>query len=502
MARSMLQRTGQPADQKARPQTLRIAPVTQNSRRITIAPPVPHTGVVIAAVVLDLCMIVAAALIAAFVTQVETQPRLMLEKTVAVTALLSVAFTAIAGGYRGRGFFSTTRQIQSVITGASAATATVVGVQAVFGLLPLIDPIWLLSWAALSAVALIAGRALLAMVVVNDPNQRFAPRTVVIGGGANGGRLIQFLHRRNDRSLRMLGFVDDRYSRIGAEMGTLPFLGAIDEVFGLIRRGAVDQVIVALPWSAEERMLGMLRQLSEYPVHVRLAPDLISYHFPGRTVTDVGGVPLVHLVDRPISGWAHVFKRAEDLVLASIALLLLSPVLGAIALAVKLDSPGPVLFRQRRVGFNNRAFEMLKFRSMYHDRSEHVIRQQASRDDPRVTRVGGILRRLSLDELPQIINVLRGDMSIVGPRPHAPGTRAAGRPFEDVVGRYAARHRVKPGITGLAQVRGYRGETETEDKLIKRIDSDLEYIERWSFWLDIAIIVRTAFSVLRMKNAW
>lgn len=498
----MLQRTGEAAGPEAetRPAAVRIAALRPT--RIAAAPPVPQASVVAAAVLLDICMIVAAALLAGTLVGLEGMPTRLHEKTVGLVTVLAVAFGVASGAYISRGFFSATRQVRAVMASAATAGFVVIGIEAVLGLSSLLNLRWLLVWATLSAMFLAAGRALLASVVLNDPDQRFAPRTVVIGGGPNSGRLVQFLRRRDERSLRLLGFVDDYAARNGTEMGALPFLGPIDEVFGLIRRGAVDQVIVALPWSAEERMLGLLHQLSEYPVHVRLAPDLISYHFPGRTVTDVGGVPLVHLMDRPISGWSHVFKRAEDIVLASIALVLLSPVLAAIALAVKLDSKGPVLFRQRRVGFNNRAFEMLKFRSMYHERSEHVIRQQAMRDDPRVTRVGAILRRLSLDELPQIVNVLRGDMSVVGPRPHAPGTRAAGRPFEDVVSRYAARHRVKPGITGLAQVRGYRGETETEDKLVRRVDSDLEYIERWSIWLDLVIIARTAFSVLRMKNAW
>ncbi len=500
----MLQHAGGSAEAEAQtraaPVQTAIAPTPQ---RIAAAPPVPQASVVAAAILLDVCMIVAAALLAGALVGLDGMPTRLHEKTVGLVAALAVALGAAGGAYTSRSFFSATQQVRAVIANAATATAIVVGIEAVLGLAALLSTRWLLAWAALSAALLTGGRALLASVVLNDVQQRFAPRTVVIGGGASSGRLVDFLRRRGDRSLRLLGFVDDHVSRTGSEaMGTLPFLGPIDEVFDLIRRGAVDQVIVALPWSAEERMLGLLHQFSEYPVHVRLAPDLISYHFPGRTVTDVDGVPLVHLMDRLISGWAHVFKRAEDLVLASIALVLLSPVLAGIAIAVKLDSPGPVLFRQRRVGFNNRGFEMLKFRSMYHERSEHVIRRQAMRDDPRVTRVGAILRRLSLDELPQILNVLRGDMSVVGPRPHAPGTRAAGRPFEDVVARYAARHRVKPGITGLAQVRGYRGETETEDKLIKRVDSDLEYIERWSLWLDLVIIARTASSVLGMKNAW
>ena len=173
-----------------------------------------------------------------------------------------------------------------------------------------------------------------------------------------------------------------------------------------------------------------------------------------------------------------------------------------IALAIRLDTPGPVLFRQKRTGFNNHEFEMLKFRTMHHHMAEYSIRRQTTRNDPRVTRVGAFLRRTSLDELPQIFNVLRGEMSIVGPRPHAPGTRAGSRPFEQVVDRYAARHRVKPGLTGLAQVRGLRGETRTEDKLIRRVESDLEYIDTWSLWLDLVIMLRTLVIVLRMQNAY
>jgi lipopolysaccharide/colanic/teichoic acid biosynthesis glycosyltransferase len=172
-----------------------------------------------------------------------------------------------------------------------------------------------------------------------------------------------------------------------------------------------------------------------------------------------------------------------------------------IALAVRLDSPGPILFRQRRTGFNNKDFFVFKFRTMYHEHADYDVQRQVEEGDPRVTRVGAILRRTSLDELPQIFNVLRGEMSFIGPRPHAPGTRAGGKLFEDVTDRYAARHRVKPGLTGLAQVRGYRGKTDTEEKLILRVESDLEYIENWSPWLDVVILVRTLLAVARMRNA-
>ncbi len=203
----------------------------------------------------------------------------------------------------------------------------------------------------------------------------------------------------------------------------------------------------------------------------------------------------------PVLGWRGAVKRGEDLLLTTCALLLAAVPMGLIALAIRLDSPGPVLFRQRRTGLDNQDFEILKFRTMYHHAADPEARVQVRSGDPRVTPVGALLRRTSLDELPQLLNVLRGDMSFVGPRPHAPGTRAGGRQFEEVTPSYPLRHRVKPGLTGLAQVRGWRGETPTEELLLRRVESDLEYIDRWSLWLDLAIVLRTLWAVLAMRNA-
>ena len=203
-----------------------------------------------------------------------------------------------------------------------------------------------------------------------------------------------------------------------------------------------------------------------------------------------------------LSPRARAIKRAEDLCGALLALLVFAIPMLLLALAIRLDSPGPILFRQRRTGLDNRDFVLLKFRTMRRERCEPRICTQAQRDDPRLTRLGAFLRRTSLDELPQLFNVLRGDMALVGPRPHAPETRAAGRLFPAIIADYPARHMVKPGITGLAQVRGQRGETRTEDALIHRVASDFEYIHRWSVWLDLLILLRTAICVLRMKNAY
>ena len=193
-------------------------------------------------------------------------------------------------------------------------------------------------------------------------------------------------------------------------------------------------------------------------------------------------------------------KRMLDIVLATVLLGLAASPMALIALAIRLESPGPAVFRQWRIGRGGRRFQVLKFRTM-RVAPEPTLRQ-ATRDDPRVTRLGRVLRRLSLDELPQLVNVLRGEMSLVGPRPHAPGTCAAGRPFELVARGYDARHQVLPGMTGLAQIRGWRGETATEEALCRRVDADLEYIARWSLGLDLAILLRTIPALLRPTNAW
>jgi polysaccharide biosynthesis protein PslA len=204
----------------------------------------------------------------------------------------------------------------------------------------------------------------------------------------------------------------------------------------------------------------------------------------------------------PINGWRGDAKRMCDIAFALLGLVVLSIPMLLIALAIRLDSPGRAMFRQRRIGFANAGFEMWKFRTMYLHTSEPGRLPQATWHDKRITRIGAILRRWSLDELPQLFNILRGDMSLIGPRPHAPGTCAGGKPFEMVTPHYASRHSVRPGLTGLAQVRGWRGETETETKLLRRVESDLEYIDNWSLRLDLVILARTVVPVLSRYNAY
>jgi Undecaprenyl-phosphate glucose phosphotransferase len=426
----------------------------------------------------------------------------MVGRIAVLLLMLSVALATAAGAYRPCMLFRRRAQVFAVLRAGAAAAATVALAVALFATDGEVSATWAATGAAVFLGGLTLGRLGLARAMATPSGRRFAPRTVIVGSGLSGARLVALLHQIDERSMRLVGTLDDDLQSLDDLRQGVPFLGPIGQIFALVRRGAVDQVVLALPWSEEERILELIEALADYPVHVRLAPDLISYHFPRRVRLDLHGHPVVHVADRPISGWSGVLKRAEDIVVAGVALAVCAIPMAAIALLIKLDTPGPVLFRQKRTGFNNHEFEMLKFRTMHNNKAEYAIRHQATRNDPRVTRVGALLRRTSLDELPQILNVLRGDMSIVGPRPHAPGTRAGNRPFEQVVERYAARHRVKPGLTGLAQVRGLRGETRTEETLIRRVESDLEYIDTWSLWLDLVIIARTAVIVTRMQNAY
>lgn len=363
---------------------------------------------------------------------------------------------------------------------------------------------WAAGWFISGGLVLLLSRGATTVWVRRLKNQgTFNQRVAIFGAGPQGIRFADYVQSHDRLTITLIGFYDDRRDgRVPASASNVPVLGNLSDLVSMIRRGLVDQVVVALPWSAEVRLQQVVSRLALTPVKIRLAPDLASFAFARRPMVVLGDIPMLTLFERPISGFDAAIKLIEDKVLTVLILALIWPVLLVIALVIKLDSPGPVFFRQPREGFNNKPFRVYKFRTMYQDQSQFSAIQQASRTDPRVTRVGRILRRTSLDELPQLFNVLNGDMSLVGPRPHAASTRAGGRLFSDVVASYAARHKVKPGITGWAQVCGWRGETDTEDKLVKRLEHDLHYIENWSLRFDFYILFRTIGSVLLPKNAF
>jgi Undecaprenyl-phosphate glucose phosphotransferase len=257
-----------------------------------------------------------------------------------------------------------------------------------------------------------------------------------------------------------------------------------------------------MPLSADRRIHQIVSQLRALDVDVSVLGDALGFTLPQSPVSYPAGVPAFDLMKRPIAGWFSVAKRAMDVVVSLAALAALAPVLAAIAVAIKLDDPGTALFRQKRLGFSGKTFHIYKFRTMRSEATDADAQVLVSRGDSRVTRVGGFLRRTSLDELPQLWNVLTGDMSLVGPRPHALKAKAADRLYDEVVAEYAVRHRVKPGITGWAQVNGWRGETDTVEKIEKRVEHDLYYIDNWSLAFDLRILAMTTVCGFYGRNAF
>ena len=276
----------------------------------------------------------------------------------------------------------------------------------------------------------------------------------------------------------------------------------IASLAGWITRDEIDRIYLATPWEHIPMMLHRLHLLRHLSARVYVVPSSPSLGPLIAKVTNLGERPSFCALMEPIPGWGLWFKRVEDLVLAGLTLLALSPVFALVALMIRLESPGPIFFRQVRTGFNGQTFELWKFRSMYADMTDHHAQTQTSRNDPRVTYVGRIIRRTSIDELPQLINVIQGAMSLIGPRPHALATRAEGRELDELVDYYAVRHRVRPGMTGWAQIHGLRGELDSIEKLRKRVDYDIEYIERWSLWLDVKILFKTILLVFGDRSAY
>jgi Undecaprenyl-phosphate glucose phosphotransferase len=279
-------------------------------------------------------------------------------------------------------------------------------------------------------------------------------------------------------------------------------MGSLDDLIAWGRENRLDEVLVALPWSAEARLLEVTRLLGVLPANVRLCPELLSDEMVQGRASHHFGLPMWNAFVKPLTGWDAIGKRAFDMVFSGLVLLGATPLFLVLAILIKLESRGPVLFKQKRYGFNNEVIDVYKFRSMRQEQADPEARKLTERNDPRVTRVGRFMRRTSLDELPQLLNVMRGEMSVVGPRPHALRTTAGGRMCEDVVDRYSRRHRVKPGLTGWAQVNGYRGTMQDEEHLRKRIEHDLYYINNWSPWLDLKILAMTLWTVFGGRNSY
>ena len=364
---------------------------------------------------------------------------------------------------------------------------------------------WLGSFYVLGLFALIAFRRVLFLLVRRWTREgRLDRRTVVVGADANGESLIRSLAAQRDSDVHVVGVFDDRGDeRSAASCGGVPKLGSVNDLVAFARGTRVDLVIFSLPISAESRLLQMLKKLWVLPVDIRLSAHSNKLHFRPRSYSYIGAVPVLDIFDKPIADWDVVMKWLFDKIVGSLALICAAPIMLMVAIAVKLDSKGPVLFKQKRYGFNNESIDIYKFRSMYADQADLTASKLVTKGDPRVTRVGRFIRKTSFDELPQLFNVVfTGSLSLVGPRPHAVHAKAENRLYDEAVDGYFARHRVKPGITGWAQIHGWRGETDSQEKIQRRVEHDLYYIENWSILLDLYIVAQTPFALIRSENAY
>ena len=361
---------------------------------------------------------------------------------------------------------------------------------------------WPFLWLLLSAALLLGSRAYLSRLLHGWMlSGRLARRVAVIGAGEFSREFIERL-RSDPHSYTVVGLYDDCLSRIPEVQQGVKVRGTVRDLLERSREEQIDLIVIALPLRAIDRISIILEQIGSAVADICLTTDFVGFRYRSSQLSTVGTNPVVLVEERPLKDWRAAKKSAFDFAVGSLMFVFLSPLLALIALAIRLDSPGPILFRQPRLGFNNRLFICYKFRTMYHGLADLLGDRQASRGDARITPLGKWLRKLSLDELPQLLNVLQGNMSLVGPRPHPPNTKAEDKLFTDVVAKYAFRHRVKPGITGWAQVNGWRGETRTLDQIENRVACDLAYIENWSIWFDVRIMMLTVTREILSRHAF
>jgi Undecaprenyl-phosphate glucose phosphotransferase len=428
-----------------------------------------------------------------------------------VASIVAMALTAVicfqaadlydVGVFRGQ-----LRQMTRMISSWAFVFLLFIGASFLAKLGGEISRLWLSAFFFVGLAALIIERLFVRGMVRSWAHQgRLDRRTVIVGSDKNGEQLVEALKNQYDTDIAVLGVFDDRNdSRALDTCAGSPKLGKVDDIVEFGRRTRIDLVLFALPISAETRILDMLKKLWVLPVDIRLSAHTNKLRFRPRSYSYLGKVPTLDVFEAPITDWDLVMKWLFDHLVGGLILLAALPVMALVALAIKLDSPGPVLFRQKRFGFNNERIDVFKFRSLYHHQADPTASKVVTKDDPRVTRVGRFIRKTSLDELPQLFNVVfKSDLSLVGPRPHAVQGKVQTRLFDEAVDGYFARHRVKPGITGWAQINGWRGEIDNQEKIQKRVEFDLYYIENWSVLFDLVILAKTPIALLtKNENAY
>ncbi|KQQ85598.1 undecaprenyl-phosphate glucose phosphotransferase [Aureimonas sp. Leaf324] len=418
---------------------------------------------------------------------------------------LAIATLALLHGYEPSQLRSQRRQPARVALALLAGIVATLPCAAWAGSLDASLGACLLTYAAVSMGALTLARRVLAHRIRHwSRTGRLERRVVLVGGGGAAEQFIRQLDAVPDSDIRICGIFDDRDGdRSPPLVAGYPKLGTVAELTEFARIAKIDMLVVTLPLSAEKRILTILKSLWVLPLDIRISALSQNLRFRSRSYSYMGDVPMLDVMDRPIADWNQVAKRGFDLVFGIAALVAVAPIMILTAIAIKLDTPGPVFFRQKRHGFNNEEILVWKFRSLRHDMADPTARKLVTKGDPRVTRVGRFIRRSSIDELPQLFNVLIGNLSLVGPRPHAVHAQSSTQvTFTEIVDGYFGRHKVKPGITGYAQLKGWRGEIDDDVKLQKRFEHDLFYIENWSLLLDLYILFATPYSLLNPKGAY
>lgn len=401
--------------------------------------------------------------------------------------------TSASGIYWVERYLHLRRTLTDWLVGLIPAFATMAVVARVLAPGLLVPDDWLVVW-ALAAMALLAtGRLVVLGLVWLIQKQALLRRTVVvIGTGEQAERVIgRLTHEEHGPDYDVIGVFDDRDpERRPAAVCGVPVRGSIDALTLVGRDTHIDLIVICLPWDAAVRIYGLLERLQKLAADIVIPLDETSFNPRFAQIIKIAGSPSLQVMYQPLKGTRGLLKLVEDYVVALVGLALVWPVLVAAAIAIRLDSRGPVLFRQARVGFNNKPFNCYKFRTITVDPDDDGS-VGTTKDNPRITKVGAFLRRSSIDELPQLFNVMRGEMSIVGPRPHVPNMQVGEASYYQIVWDYAARYRVKPGITGWAQVNGMRGGIHTADKARTGVDLDIYYIENWSLWFDFKIMLKT-----------
>jgi Undecaprenyl-phosphate glucose phosphotransferase len=407
------------------------------------------------------------------------------------------------GGYATQRLSELTWQVGRMMLSLAATGSILTTLAFLAKVAPFYSRGWATLFGTLSFAALASARMGASLLIQQWTRAGRLSRIVaVVGAGPLGQQVVAKLKALKDSRVTVLGVFDDRMTRVPTEIAGCHVLGTTDDLISQVRQSLIDEVILALPLRAETRIGELVAKLRSLPVDLRLSLDPVSGVFPMRGISEIASMQMIEILDRPLKHWSGFVKTMEDRVISGLLIALTAPLMGLIALAIRLDSKGPALFVQERFGFNNDTIRVFKFRTMRYETIDPTGAARTKPDDTRVTRVGRVLRRLSLDELPQLFNVFTGDMSLVGPRPHVMAMKAGERLYHEAVGDYFHRHRVRPGMTGWAQVHGLRGEIDTPEKAQARVAYDLWYIDHWSIWLDLKVLLMTVRVILSGQNAY